>query len=200
MALDSDAANPVFLETDRLLLRQFTEGDLDLLVELDSDPEVMRFITGGRATPRGEIESEVLPAFLIYYQRFDGYGFWAAIEKGSGVFIGWFHLRPGPGTPRDEPELGYRLRSSAWDNGYATEGSRALVHKAFTELGAKRVVAGTMAVNVRSRRVMEKAGLTLVRTVHQDRPDRIDGEDDGDVEYALRKADWETSHGAGATR
>jgi RimJ/RimL family protein N-acetyltransferase len=90
-----------------------------------------------------------------------------------------------------------RLRSSAWDKGYATEGSRALVHKAFTELGAKRVVAGTMAVNVRSRRVMEKAGLTLVRTVHQDWPDSIDGEDDGDVEYALHKADWETSHGCG---
>jgi RimJ/RimL family protein N-acetyltransferase len=193
MALDSDEANPVFLETDRLVLRRFTESDLDLLVELNSDPEVMRFITGGRATPRGEVESEVLPAFLDYYQRFVGYGFWAAIEKGSGAFIGWFHLRPEPGAPIDEPELGYRLRSSAWDKGYATEGSRALIHKAFTELGAKRVVAETMAVNVRSRRVMEKAGLTLVRTFHQDWPYSIDGEDEGDVEYALRKADWETA-------
>jgi RimJ/RimL family protein N-acetyltransferase len=193
MALDSGDANPVFLETDRLVLRRFTESDLDLLVELDSDPEVMRFITGGRATPRGEVESEVLPAFLSYYERFDGYGFWAAIEKKSGAFIGWFHLRPGPGAPIDEPELGYRFRSSAWDKGYATEGSRALIHKAFTELGATRVVAETMAVNVRSRRVMEKAGLTLVRTFQQEWPYRIDGEDDGDVEYAVRKADWETA-------
>jgi RimJ/RimL family protein N-acetyltransferase len=193
VALNSDEANRVLLETDRLVLRRFTESDLDLLVELDSDPEVMRFITGGRATPRGEVESEVLPAFLNYYERFDGYGFWAAIEKRSGAFIGWFHLRPRPGAPVDEPELGYRFRSSAWDKGYATEGSRALIHKAFTELGAKRVVAETMAVNVRSRRVMEKAGLTLTRTFHQEWPYRMDGEKDGDVEYALRKADWETA-------
>jgi RimJ/RimL family protein N-acetyltransferase len=191
MALDRDEANHVFLETDRLVLRRFTDSDLDLLVELDSDPEVMRYITGGEATSRVEMESEVLPAFLSYYERFDGFGFWAAIEKSSGTFIGWFHLRPGPGAPIDEPELGYRLRSSAWGNGYATEGSRALIHKAFTELGATRVVAGTMAVNVRSRRVMEKAGLALVRSFHQDWPYRIDGEDEGDVEYALCKADWE---------
>src|SRR6202521_4082986 len=108
MALDG-----VFLETDRLVLRRFTEADADLLVELDSDPEVMRFITGGRTTPREEIENDFLPAFLSYYQRFDGYGFWAAIEKASGAFIGWFHFRPAVGSAVDEPELGYRLRSSA---------------------------------------------------------------------------------------
>jgi RimJ/RimL family protein N-acetyltransferase len=191
MAPHSDEANQVLLETDRLVLRRFTESDLDLLVELDSDSEVMRFITGGRATPRVEVEKEVLPAFIGYYERFDGYGFWAEIEKKSGAFIGWFHLRPGPGAPVDEPELGYRLRSSAWNKGYATEGSRALIHKAFTELGATRVVAETMAVNVRSRRVMEKAGLTLVRTFRQEWPYRIEGDNDGDVEYAVRKADWD---------
>ena len=71
----------IFLETDRLVLRQFTEDDVDNLVELDSDPEVMHFINGGRATPRDEVERDVLPAFLDYYERFAGYGFWAAIEK-----------------------------------------------------------------------------------------------------------------------
>ena len=54
----------IFLETDRLLLRRFTEADADNLVDLDGDPEVMRFITGGRPTPRDEIENDVLPAFL----------------------------------------------------------------------------------------------------------------------------------------
>ena len=71
----------VFLETERLVLRQFTQDDVDNLVELDSDPAVMHFITGGRPTPRREIESEVLPTFLGYYERFAGYGFWAAVEK-----------------------------------------------------------------------------------------------------------------------
>ena len=67
-----------FLQTERLLLRQFTPDDAELLVEPDSDPRVMRYITGGIPTSRGEIEGDFLPAFLDYYQRFPGYGFWAA--------------------------------------------------------------------------------------------------------------------------
>jgi RimJ/RimL family protein N-acetyltransferase len=181
----------VFLETERLVLRRFTDADLDLLVDLDSDPEVMRYITGGRPTSPEELRDEVLPAFLRYYERFPSYGFWAAVEKASGQFLGWFHLRPPEGASPDEPELGYRLRRSAWGKGYATEGARALVRMAFTELGARRVYAETMAVNRGSRRVMEKAGLRLVRTFHQPWPDRIEGDEHGDVEYALTRAEWE---------
>jgi RimJ/RimL family protein N-acetyltransferase len=123
----------VFLETERLVLRRFTGADLDLLVELDGDPEVMRYITGGRPTSREELRDEVLPAFLRYYQRSPGHGFWAAVEKATGQFLGWFHLRPPEGASPDEPELGYRLRRSAWGKGYATEGSRALIRMAFTD-------------------------------------------------------------------
>jgi RimJ/RimL family protein N-acetyltransferase len=181
----------IFLETERMWLRRFTVDDLELLVELDRDPAVMRFITGGRATPRDEIRDDILPAWLRWHERFDGYGFWAAIGKETGQFLGWFHLRPAPGRPLDEPELGYRLRREAWGKGYATEGSRALIAKAFAELGAHRVVAETMAVNTASRRVMEKAGMTLVRSFFQDWPDRIEGDEFGDVEYAIERAAWE---------
>src|SRR5437764_491557 len=174
----------IFLETERLLLRRFTEDDVDNLVELDSDPDVMRFINGGRSTPREEIGSDVLPAFLAYYERFSGYGFWAAVEKSSGRFVGWFHFRPAAAAAPGEIELGYRLRRSAWGKGYATEGSRALIDKGFAELGVRRVVASTMVVNVASRRVMEKAGLRFVRTFHQPWPDHLEGEEEGDVEYA----------------
>src|SRR5256885_1054795 len=48
-----------------------------------------------------------------YYEQYAGYGFWAAIEKASGAFIGWFHFRPPPGRP-DDVELGYRLRTAKW--------------------------------------------------------------------------------------
>jgi RimJ/RimL family protein N-acetyltransferase len=91
----------------------------------------------------------------------------------------------------DEPELGYRLRKSSWGKGYATEGSRALIHTAFTALGARRVYAETMVVNLASRRVMEKAGLRQVRVFHQPWPDPIEGDEHGDVEYALTKSEWE---------
>jgi RimJ/RimL family protein N-acetyltransferase len=156
----------IFLETERLVLRRFTEDDVDNLVELDSDPEVMRFINGG-------------------------HGFWAVVEKSTGRFIGWFHFRPVQGAPPDEIELGYRLVKSAWGKGYATEGSRALIEKGFTEHGVRRVFASTMVVNVASRRVMEKAGLQFVRVFHQPWPDYIEGEEEGDVEYALLRSEWE---------
>jgi len=180
----------VLVETARLTLCAFHTGDVDLLAQLDGDPAVMQFITGGRTTPRSEIENDVLPAFLSYYERFDGYGFWAAIERDSQEFLGWFHLRPAPGAPDDEPELGYRLRRDAWGRGLATEGARALIEVAFSRLGARRVVAETMTVNVASRRVMEKAGMQLIREFHQDWPYRIEGDEFGDVEYAITRSEW----------
>ena len=187
----------VFLETDRLVLRRLTMADADNLVDLDGDPDVMHFITGGRPTPRDEILHEDLPAFLDYYERFEGYGFWAAIEKSTGEFLGWFHFRPPEGGSPGEAELGYRLRKSAWGKGYATEGSRALIRKGFTELGIQRVLADTMAVHTASRRVMEKAALSLTRTFHQPWPYPIEGDEHGDVEYALTKAEWEGQQSTG---
>lgn len=181
----------IFLETSRLRLRRFTEADEDDLVELDGDPEVMRFLTGGRPTSREEVRTRVLPTVLGFYERFAGFGYWVAEERSTERFLGWFHFRPGK-EPRDgEIELGYRLRRSAWGAGYATEGSLALIHKGFTELGVERVIAKTMTVNRGSRRVMEKCGLALVRTSHPDGLEAIDGFEHGEVEYALNRADWE---------
>lgn len=190
----------VFLETERLILRQFTEADVDHLFDLDSDPEVMRFLNGGTPTPRDIIQNDILPRFLHYDERLPGYGFWAAIEKATGDFLGWFSFRPSDGIP-DEVQLGYRLRKAAWGKGYATEGSRALIHTGFTELGVQRIIATTYQDNVASRRVMEKVGMTLVRTFritpadlarmdtyHVTATDLWDGDD---VEYALERADWE---------
>ncbi|WP_246056299.1 GNAT family N-acetyltransferase [Cellulomonas cellasea] len=179
--------------TERLTLRELTADDVDLLVELDADPAVMHHVTGGVPTPRAEVVDEILPAFLAYYARGDGYGFWAAVERGSEEFLGWFHLRPGEGRPHDEPELGYRLRRAAWGHGFATEGARALVDTAFSDLGAARVVAEAMAVHTASRRVMEKCGMRLVRTFHADWPYPIPGDEQGDVEYAITRAEWEAA-------
>ena len=181
----------VFVETDRLVLRRFTREDLELLVQLDGDPEVKRYIDNGAPVDRTDLV-ETLEWWLTYYERYPGYGFWAVLEKAGGRFVGWFHLRPGDGSGALEPELGYRLRRDAWGRGFATEGSVALVDKAFTELGAERVWASTMVVNTASRRVLEKAGLRQVRTFHSDWPVRIPGDEEGDVEYAIDRARWET--------
>jgi RimJ/RimL family protein N-acetyltransferase len=181
----------VFLETQRLLLRRFSMADADNLVSLDADPDVMRFVNGGIPTSRDEIEHEVLPAFLSYYERYEGYGFWAVVEKATGEFAGWFHFRPGRAAAPGEVELGYRLRRSSWGRGYATEGSRALIRAGFTEFGVRRVTAEAMAVNTASRRVMEKAGLRLVRSYRLPWPDSGHGGEIDAVEYAQDKADWQ---------
>lgn len=180
----------LFTKTSRLVLRRFTMGDVDNLVELDGDPAVMRFLTGGQATAREVIKTETLPTWLGYYERFAALGYWAAQEKLTGEFVGWFSLRPVVGDSSIEAELGYRLRRSTWGKGYATEVSRALLRSAFADSRVERVFATTMAVNTASRRVMEKIGLRFIRTFHQSWPDQIEGNELGDVEYALTLDVW----------
>jgi RimJ/RimL family protein N-acetyltransferase len=156
-----------FLETQRLSLRQFTEDDGDALFALDSDPDVMRFIGPYLLPDAAAYRDRIRTKYLPYYMKYAGYGYWAAVEKSSGVFLGWFLLRPAldslfaveTGYQATDLELGYRLLKSAWGKGYATEASRALVHKAFMELGATCVVASALAGNLASLRVMEKVGL-----------------------------------------
>lgn len=180
----------VFLETDRLTLRRFTEDDAVHLYDLNSDPDVMWFLTGGELTPLEEIRDRVIPFFLSFYEQFDGLGYWAAQSRATGEFLGWFHFRPAADGSID---LGYRLRKAEWNKGYATEGSRALIRKGFTEQDVGRVVAHTMAVNQPSRRVMEKCGLTFVRGYDDDTLPAIPGADQGAVEYALTREEWQTA-------
>lgn len=178
------------LRTARLTLRPLRESDVDNLVDLDADPEVMRFIGGGRAKAREVIRDEVLPRMLGYDARPPGYGFWAAESRSADVFLGWFELRPSAEHPPGEVELGYRLHRTSWGMGYATEGAQALVRTGFTDLGVRRVLAQTMTVNSASRRVMAKVGLRLVRTFHDSWHDPVEGAEHGDVEYALTRQEW----------
>ena len=148
----------ILLETPRLRLRRFVPADVDRLVELDSDPEVMRHITYGVPTPRERYESEIMPRWLALYESSPLLGYWAAELRDGGGFIGWFHLRPDR-IDAGEQELGYRLRRAAWGQGYATEGGRALVAHGFERVGADKISARTLRANRGSQRVMEKCGL-----------------------------------------
>lgn len=191
----------VLLETDRLLLRRLTDADADDLYDLDNDPEVMRFLNGGTFTPREIIVETLLPRFLAASERSARFGYWAAIEKATGAFLGWFSLRPHGECDPNEIELGYRLRRAAWGKGYGTEGARAVIEMGFAALGVGRVVATTYEDNFGSRRVMEKAGMALTRRFRPELSDLMDGGsyyvaahlvfDGNDVEYELRRDEWE---------
>ncbi|SCG75603.1 GNAT family N-acetyltransferase [Micromonospora humi] len=182
------ADDGVLLETARLTLRRFTVDDADRLVELDADPEVMRFLTGGEPTPAATVRGEVLPRLLARYDSHPGLGRWATLDRFTGEFLGWHALDPSEDGA--EAELGYRLRRAAWGHGLATEGARALVRHAFDTVGVRRVWAQTMAVNDRSRAVMARAGLRYVRTFHLTFDDPIPGTEHGEVEYELARSDW----------
>ncbi len=190
----------ILLETERLRLRRFTEADADHLFALDNDPEVMRYLNGGVPTPRAVVETEILPGFMQVDAANPASGFWAAVSKASGEFVGWFSLRPLPHNPL-EASLGYRLMRAVWGQGLATEGVRALMHCGFCELGLQRVVATTYEHNLASRRVMEKVGMTLVRRFRLTEEDLASSDtfhsaslevwDGDDVEYAVERENWE---------
>lgn len=152
----------ILLETARIRLRQFVPGDIDRLVELDSDPEVTRYTSYGEPTPRERYAREILPRWLAYYEATPLLGYWAAEARDGGGFLGWFHLRPDR-FDEGEQELGYRLRRAVWGRGYATEGGLALVAHGFGPVGAGKISARTLAGNTGSRRVMEKCGFVYER-------------------------------------
>ncbi|OKH26916.1 GNAT family N-acetyltransferase [Hydrococcus rivularis NIES-593] len=158
----------IFLETERLILREFTEGDADNLFALDSNPEIIRWGNGGNTINYEIIKNQSLPKMMKYYEKYDCYGIWAAIERASNNFIGWFHFYPATENKfavelgivaDDEIALGYRLYPDKWGKGYAIEGSQKLVSKGFKEWGVQKVASWTLADNQRSIRVMEKVGL-----------------------------------------
>lgn len=173
----------IYLRTDRMELREFTLDDVDALAALDSDPEVMRFVSAGVPTPINVIRNEVLPKFMRFYGDGSRLGAWAAVDQDTKEFLGWFHLRPFELDP-SALDLGYRFVRKAWGRGLATEGSRALIAKGFNDLGAKRIVAKTMRANRGSSRVMEKAGLRFDSHYVEN---RFPGEDKAAVLYSISR-------------
>jgi RimJ/RimL family protein N-acetyltransferase len=161
-------------------MRPISLDDVDELVTLDSDPEVMQYLNGGRATPVDEVAERI---------RHQIGRRWMAYEGATVEFVGWFGLNR---SGVDAYEVGYRLRRRAWGRGLATEGTRALINAAFRQLGAQRVCAQTMAVNTRSRRMMERCSMKHVRTFHRTWDHPIAGTELGEVEYELLRSDWES--------
>jgi len=157
---------PTDLRTDRLHLVDITPQHLDALVELDSDPEVMRYLTGGKPTPRQDyLGDDGLLARMMAYPQPD-VGYFAALE--SGRFVGWFHLRPSVVEP-EILEIGYRLRRDVWGRGLATEGARMLCEVAFTRHGVARVDACALRDNLASIAVMRRCGMVWERSFRHPR-------------------------------
>ena len=140
------------IETERLVLREFTPEDLDELVRLRADPEVMRYI--------GEQSREKVEQRLQYYiSHYEphGFGMWAVVDKRTEAMVGWCGLIFLDETP--EVEVGYGLARDYWGQGLMTEAARASLRYGFERAGLLRIVAVAMPENAASRRIMEKLGM-----------------------------------------
>jgi RimJ/RimL family protein N-acetyltransferase len=145
------------LQTKRLMLRQWREGDLEPFATLNADPEVMRYFPA----PLTREESDALVGRASAKIEEQGWGLWAVEVVGQTPFAGFVGLAA-PGfdahfTPA--VEVGWRLAREQWGKGYATEGARAALAFGFDELGLAEVVSFTSVANERSRRVMERLGM-----------------------------------------
>ncbi len=138
------------------------------MLDLDSDPEVMLYINHGKTTTPDEMENFYIPRMLGYTDPGKGWGLWKAFRKSDDEFAGWFLLRPMTDTP-GRVEIGWRFKRKFWGKGYATEGARLFREHAFHQDGILKLAAIAMPENHASRRIMEKIGMSYIKTyLHKD--------------------------------
>jgi RimJ/RimL family protein N-acetyltransferase len=149
---------PREMRTERLLLRRWRPEDRAPFAALNADPHVVEFLA--RASTRKE--SDAFAAGIEADFDRNGFGLWAVEILGGAPFAGFIGLA----TPRFDAhftpcvEIGWRLAAEHWGRGYATEGARAALAFGFESVGLTEIVSFTTEANVRSRRVMEKIGMT----------------------------------------
>jgi RimJ/RimL family protein N-acetyltransferase len=150
------------LHTDRLLLRRWRATDREPFACINADPRVMEYFPATLTREESDAGIDRVEAHFACH----GFGVWAAELRGTGELIGFIGLNlpefEAPFTSQSTAavEIGWRLAAEHWGKGLATEGARAALHDAFTELRLQEVVSFTTVNNQRSRRVMEKLGMT----------------------------------------
>ncbi len=148
------------LETERLIIRQFTFDDLDALIELRSDYEVIKHI-GKRKMQNAEAIKKRLQFYIDCYAKY-GYGMCALVWKETGEMIGWSGLQPLEET--GEMEVAYGMIKNFWRKGIGFECAMAWLEYGFKTVRAERIVAVAAPENVGSWRIMEKCGMKYEKT------------------------------------
>lgn len=157
------------LKTERLTYALMNADDIDLMLDLNSDPEVMYYINGGNPTSRKEMIESHIPRMESFSNFEKGWGLWKAMTKDTKEFIGWFmlkHLADWLG----EIEMGWRLKKKFWGKGYATEGAAMLCDFAKKQDGINKVFATALPENINSHKIMEKIGMKYIKTARHHDP------------------------------
>lgn len=143
------------IETERLIFRRFVDGDLPLLIEQRSDPEVNRYL-GGPERQNAEALSTRMRFYMDCYEKF-GFGMCPMIWKASGEIIGTAGIQPLEDT--GDIEVGYSIIKSYWGRGIGTEAARGWLKYGFDVAGLERMVAVAVVGNVASQNIMKKLGM-----------------------------------------
>ena len=148
----------VHLTTDRLHLREWSPGDAEAFAAINADPRVMEFFPAALDRAQSDALVERFRAEIATH----GYGRYAVADRATGRLLGFAGLgHPDFSAPfLPAVEIGWRLARDAWGQGIATEAARAIRDHAFDALGMDALVSFTAEWNIRSRRVMEKIGMT----------------------------------------
>lgn len=170
----------MILETERLILRKFTNDDLEAFALLMADPEVMRFSIAGPMREKQMVKEYLQKRILEHYSKF-GFGLYAAIHKDDNCLIGYVGLIRQPIDGENKVELAYRLHPHYWRKGLATEAALAVSHYAFDQPGISDLISIIDPKNVRSLDLAKRIGMRYWKeAVFHDIPVHI---------YALKKTE-----------
>lgn len=153
----------IYAETPRLILREILESDIDNFYELDSDPEVHKFLGNNPISSK----EQVIPIIESVRQQYAEYGIgrWAIIEKSSGEFVGWSGLKyitEEINKHSNFHDVGYRLVRKHWNKGFATESAMAAIEYGFTKMKLEEIIGIAHEENVNSQNALQKCGLEYI--------------------------------------
>ncbi|WP_440876369.1 GNAT family N-acetyltransferase [Thalassotalea sp. PLHSN55] len=155
-------------DSQRLTFELVTEKDTLLLHQLDQDPEVMRYLNGGKPSSMATIVDAFMPRVAAYTKPSKGWGLWKVTIKASNSFIGWILVRPmeffSDHPEFDNLELGWRFMQSSWGKGYASEAAIAVRDALIKHGNISALSATAIDENTGSIAIMKKLGMTYLKT------------------------------------
>jgi RimJ/RimL family protein N-acetyltransferase len=154
----------IIFETPRLILRRFTAEDAPLILQLNSDPDIVKYVHERMLETEEEARDIIINIILPQYPN--NLGRWAMHTKANNEFIGWCGLKHIPA--KNEIDLGYRLNKSAWGKGFATEAAEHTLAYGFNTLQLPLIVGKAHVDNIASLKILEKIGMKFVREEVED--------------------------------
>ena len=159
--------------SERLKFRLMDSQDAQALWQLDQDPQVMKYLNGGKPTSMEQVNSVFIPRMEKYRNSELGWGIWQVSDKVTDEYLGWVLIRPMAFFTESpnfkDLELGWRFFQSTWGKGYATEAAIAIKDAVAVHADVTHVSALAVADNLASVGVMKKMGMSFVRAyLHTD--------------------------------